>query len=153
MFLIQPASGMSIWFENWWVLWVLVLKLGVLWVLKIQQTEAQSIELRLSSPEFLFNDIQIFLFLKSHHYWKVFSSQNILPYIIGYDKLLIFHEDPQPPYQNLGVVTPKSTPGLMSTTSIEFDTRTKKQLLRLHWNKISSCTYTCNHSASFSCMS
>jgi len=54
-------AGASILFENggsWvmlWklgVLWILVWKLGVSWILNIQQTEAQSTGLRISSSNF-----------------------------------------------------------------------------------------------------
>ena len=50
----------SIWFDNY---------MGS-WVLKVQQTEARSTWLRVSSPEFLFNYTQICLFLKSHLFRK-----------------------------------------------------------------------------------
>ena len=46
----------------------------VLWVLKIQQTEAFSTGLWVSLLEFLFNYIQISIFLKSYNFWKVFPS-------------------------------------------------------------------------------
>ena len=52
------------WRRRWW--W----NLGVSWVLEIQQTKVHSTESRVSSPEFLFNNIQIFLFLKSYHLGK-----------------------------------------------------------------------------------
>jgi len=45
------------------------LKTGVLWILKVQQTEACSrgLKVGLPSPEFLFNYTQI-LFLKGNHF-------------------------------------------------------------------------------------
>ena len=42
--------------------------IGVLWVLKIQQVEAHSTGLRVSSLECLLSYIQIFLSLKSRHF-------------------------------------------------------------------------------------
>ena len=50
------------------------LKTEGLWVLKIQQMEAHSTGLRVSYLEFLFNYIQIYLFLKNHHFWKIWGS-------------------------------------------------------------------------------
>lgn len=50
------------------------LKTGALWVLKIQQMETHSTELRVSFPEVLFIYLQIFLFLESHHFRKVLLS-------------------------------------------------------------------------------
>ena len=50
----------------------LVWKLGVVpsWDLKVHRAEPRSTRLRVSFQEFLFNLIQIFLFLKSHHLGK-----------------------------------------------------------------------------------
>jgi len=50
------------------------LKTGVSWILKVQQTEAHSTGLMHHSRKLLFNYVQIFLLMKSHHFWKVFSS-------------------------------------------------------------------------------
>jgi len=58
------------------------LKTGGSWALKIQQTEAHRAGLRVSSPEFLFNYMQIFLFMKNRHFWKVFSSHVPVHYSI-----------------------------------------------------------------------
>ena len=101
-------------FENWehrWVLvwklgvsWVLVWKLGVSWVLQIQQTEAHITGLRVSSMEFLFTNILIFLFLKIHQFLNVFSYHIPVHYRIWY-----FMEFPRllrPPIPKSGVVTP-----------------------------------------------
>jgi len=46
--------------------------------------------------------IQLFLFLKSHHFWKVFSSRIPVHYI-EYDNILWRPHNP-PPIANLGVV-------------------------------------------------
>jgi len=66
--ILQKPAGVLIWFENEAVSWVLVWKLGVSWVLEIQQMEAYSTKLMISSPEFLFIYIQIFLSMKFHHF-------------------------------------------------------------------------------------
>jgi len=61
------------------------LKIVVSFVLKVQQTEAYSNGLRVSIPTFLFNYIQVFLFLKSHHLGM--CSHLKFRYIIGYDNI------------------------------------------------------------------
>ena len=66
------------------------------WDLTVQQIEARSTWLRVSSQ---INYTQIILFMKSYRFGKCFHA--IFLYII------IFHGDPTtPPSQNLGVATP-----------------------------------------------
>ena len=50
------------------------LKTGFVVGPKIQQMNAHSTRLKLSSQEFLFNYIEIVLFLKRHYFLKMFSS-------------------------------------------------------------------------------
>src|SRR6218665_2162401 len=88
---IAYRSGASIWFENWGVV-----------VLKIQQTEKNSTGLRLSSRNF--HSYTIFLFLKSHHFQKVFSS-HIPVHYRRYDNILWRPHDLLS--QNMRVVTPQ----------------------------------------------
>ena len=81
-------------------------KLEVSWVLKIQQTEASSTGLRISSQELLFNYMQIFLFLKNHHFGKCSHLQFL--YIIGYI-YISGRPTPRSPSQILGRGTRLST--------------------------------------------
>ena len=63
--------------------WFQVWKLGVSLVLNVQQTEACSTGLRVSTPKFLFNYTQICLFLKSP-LWKVISFHIPVQYRIQF---------------------------------------------------------------------
>jgi len=83
--------------------WIRVWKLGS-WVLNVQQMDARSTLLKVSSPEFLFNYTQIFLFLKMQHFGKY--SHLICLYIIGYNRL-IFYGDPTTPVPKSGGRTPR----------------------------------------------
>jgi len=77
-----------------WNLWIVGqgLKTGRLWALKVQQMEACSSRLRVSSPEFLFNCSQILIFLKSHHFGKCYYL--IFLYIIGHSNISRRPHDP-----------------------------------------------------------
>jgi len=90
----------SIWFEIWGVV-DMGLKTGWSWVIKVQQMEACSTWLRVSSPEFLFNYTQIilFLFLKNHHFVK--SYHLISLYIMGHNNISWRPNYPSPKQQNV----------------------------------------------------
>jgi len=86
---LYPA--VSIWFENWGVMGP-GLKTGGSWVLKVQQTEARSTGLRVSSLEFVLN------IHKSFYFWKVTTLESVF---ISYSRtlydIIIFHGDPTIP--------------------------------------------------------
>ena len=63
--LVWKLEGHGSWFENRRRSWILIWEGGVSWVIKITQTEAHSTWFWVSSPEFLFHYMQIYLFLKN----------------------------------------------------------------------------------------